>query len=50
MACLLCCSFKNYLVQKEGFSKKKNVRDMNCVFSVQLLSETVRLPVQGVVQ
>lgn len=41
--------FKNYLVQTEGFWKK-NVCNMNCVFSVQHLSETLLIPVQGVVQ
>jgi len=44
----LCCIFKNYLMQTEGFSKK-NVCDMNCVFSVQLLSENLLL-VPGVMQ
>jgi len=48
---LLCRIFKNYLVQTEGFlGGEKKVCDMNCTFSVQLLSATLLLPVQRDVQ
>ena len=41
---------KIILRRQKDFWKKKKACNMNCVFSVQLLSETLLLPVQGVVQ